>query len=131
MVKANPKKRKGTLSGIRASRVHQHGAQKRCRICAENRGQKIARGDGCGKLRLVGAPVCDHPAVQRFDPLAGGALAKAGDEGMQKAGATCEQQCAREGKGDALMFQIAFADRLRMGDKQASEHDQNPRSKPG
>ena len=80
---------------------------------------------------LVRAAVGDHSAIQGLDPLAGGTLAQAGDEGMQKTGETCEKQGAREGKGDALMLQIAFADRLRMVDEQSSDHGQIPESKLG
>ena len=69
--------------------------------------------------------------MQHFDPFAGSALAKTGNESMQEAGAARKKQAASERESHALMLQIAFADRLRMGDKQASKHGQNPRSKPG
>ena len=66
----------------------------------------------------------DHAPMQRFDPLAGGALAKAGHEGMQKAGAAGKKQAAGKGKSHALMLEITFADGLRMADKQARKHGQ-------
>ena len=74
----------------------------------------------------VPAAVGDHPAMQGFDPLAGGALAKSGDEGMKQAGAARQKQRAREGESHPLMLEIPFADRLRMGEKQARKHGKDP-----
>ena len=70
--------------------------------------------------------VGDHPAMQGFDPLAGGALAKTGNERMKQAGATRQQERAGEGKCHPLMLEIPFADRLRMGEKQARKHGKDP-----
>ncbi len=74
----------------------------------------------------MGAAVGDHPAVQGLDPLAGGPLAKAGDESVQEAGAAREKQASGKGKSDPLMLEIAFADRLRMADEQTRKHGQDP-----
>ena len=80
--------------------------------------------------RSVRPAIYDHAPVQRFDPLAGGTLAKAGHEGMQKAGAAGKKQGPGKGKGHALMLEIAFADGLRMADKQARKHGHYPVSVP-
>jgi len=72
------------------------------------------------------AAVGDHASMQGFDPLASGALAKAGDEGVQETGAARQKKRAREGKRHPLMLEIAFADRLRMGEKQARKHAKTP-----
>ena len=72
------------------------------------------------------AAIGDHAPVQGFDPVAGGALAKTGDEGMQKAGATGQQERAGKGKRHPLMLEIPFANRLRMGEKQARKHAKTP-----
>ena len=64
--------------------------------------------------------------MQRFNPLASGALAKTGNEGVQQAGAAGQEQGAGKGKGYALVFQIIFTDGLRMVDKQARKHGQTP-----
>ena len=76
------------------------------------------------------AAVGDHPAMQNLDPLAGGALAKAGNECVQETGATGQEQGAGKGERYLLMFQIAFADRLRMTDEQARKHPQIPMQTP-
>ena len=68
----------------------------------------------------------DHPAMQGLDPLAGGALAKTGDESMEEAGTARQKKRARKGKRYPLMLEIAFADRLRMGEKQARKHAKTP-----
>jgi len=72
------------------------------------------------------AAVGDHAPVQGFDPLAGGALAKTGDESMEEAGTARQKKRARKGKRYPLMLEIAFADRLRMGEKQARKHAKTP-----
>ena len=64
--------------------------------------------------------------MQGFDPLAGGALAKAGNERMKKTGAARQKKRAREGKSHPLMLEIPFTDRLRMGEKQARKHGKDP-----
>src|ERR1700744_3578869 len=73
--------------------------QKRRGIPRRNAVRKVPFGKAYGKVPSVRAAAGDHPAVQNFDPLAGGTLAKAGHKGMQEAGATRQKQRAREGKG--------------------------------
>jgi hypothetical protein len=76
--------------------------------------------------RLVRAAMGDHPAVQDLDPLAGSALAKGGDKGVQKTGAARQKKRAGKGKGHALMLEIIFTDRLRMAEKQTRKHGKDP-----
>ena len=49
---------------------------------------------------------------------------------MEKAGEAGQKKRAREGQGDALMLEIAFADGLGMADKKAREHGRIPGSMP-
>jgi hypothetical protein len=100
---------------------------KKSRDSASRGGAKSSAVQACGKVRFsVGAAIGDHAPVQRFDPLAGSALAKTGNEGMQQAGTAREKQSTGKGKGHALMFQVIFTDGLRMVDKQARKHGQTP-----
>lgn len=64
--------------------------------------------------------------MQGLDPLAGGALAKTGNEGMEKTGAARQKQRAGKRKRHALMLEITFADGLRMADEQTRKHGRTP-----
>ena len=72
------------------------------------------------------AAVGDHAVMQHGDPAGSGALAKAGDHGVQKAGEARQKQGSRKGKCHALMLEIAFPDRLGMGDEKPRKHGQFP-----
>jgi hypothetical protein len=84
-------------------------------------GQRIAE-----KAGSVRPSAGDHPAVQSLDPLAGGALAKTRNKGMEETGTARQKKRTCKGKGHALMLEIVFADRLRMTEKQTRKHGKDP-----
>jgi hypothetical protein len=126
-VKAIPKERKEFLSALETSAVHQSGDEKKIAGFSLARPhKKVPPCDGAEKYASVRAAIGDHASMQRFDPLAGGALAKPRHESMQKAGAASHKQRTGKGKRHALMLEIAFSDGLRMADKQARKHGRTP-----
>jgi hypothetical protein len=117
-VKAIRKEGKEFLSALETSAVHQSAEpEKIAGFCLARQHEEVPSSGRTKMCRSMRPAIGDHAPMERFDPLAGGTLAKAGHEGMQKAGAAGEKQGAGKGKGYALMLEIAFTDGLGMADK--------------